>query len=147
MKKYIILLLLALLPGISFARQAAGSIIYHTYEGQTLAYRVLEDTNNVELLGFKEDPGVATDATVPEIIKDGQDEYKVVGIRSSSGSGWHNFQQATGRIRDLTIEAQLDYIYEMSFSNSDLHSVVFTKKGGGARWAASWVTRRRASAL
>jgi hypothetical protein len=134
MKKYIILLLLALLPGISFARQAASSIIYHTYKGQqTLAYRVLEDTNNVELLGFKEDPGVATDATVPEIIKDGQDEYKVVGIRSSSGSGWHYFQQETGRIRDLTIEAQLDYIYEMSFSNSDLRSVVFTKKGGGAR--------------
>ena len=52
MKKYIILLLLALLPGISFARQAAGSIIYYTYEGQTLAYRVLEDTNNVDLLGF-----------------------------------------------------------------------------------------------
>ena len=130
MKKYIILLLLALLPGISFARQAAGSIIYYTYEGQTLAYRVLENTENVELLGFKEDPKKATDATVPKTIKDGQDEYQVVGIGSSYGSGWHYFQQATGRIRNLTIEAQLDYISSMAFfNNNGLSSVIFTKNG------------------
>ena len=127
MKKFLIFLLLALLPRISFAQDAEDVYIsyYISYSykgGPSLLYCVnLDKPRTVSLMGFANgvSPASMANITIPEEIKDENDEtYTVNAI-------YRNAFRQKQFLKTVTIEANLSEIGNSAFSASGVTSVVF----------------------
>lgn len=133
MKNFLIFLLLALLPGISFAQKSVGTVIFNraTYDSPELAYIVNSADATVCLIGFRRGTAreLMANVSVPLAIEDDDVPYAVTEIAYKPGTADVTPFENNSNVKTVTIFAPKVKIAESAFAYSSVTSVVFSING------------------